>query len=102
MALKHGGSTTPDNLAYACFQCNTAKGSNIAGLDNLTGQLTSLFNPRIQRWADHFRFIDGAIVGVTATGRATAHVLRMNEPEDVEIRILMIELGRWGDFGNPE
>lgn len=29
VARKHGGSTIDDNLALACFYCNSYKGSNV-------------------------------------------------------------------------
>lgn len=44
--LKHGGQTVSDNLALACLECNRYKGSDLAAIDPLTGQITSLFNPR--------------------------------------------------------
>ena len=33
IARKHGGGTSDDNLAFACFYCSSHKGPNIAGLD---------------------------------------------------------------------
>jgi len=44
VALKHGGETSLDNLAFACFQCNRHKGSDIASMDPQTGAITPLFN----------------------------------------------------------
>src|SRR6185503_2832990 len=32
ISLKHGGSSDPDNLAYACAPCNRAKGSDVASI----------------------------------------------------------------------
>ena len=46
VALKHGGTDDPENLALACDRCNLHKGTNLAGMDSVTGQLTPLFNPR--------------------------------------------------------
>jgi hypothetical protein len=37
------------------------KGSDIASLDPLTGELVPLFNPRRDSWPDHFR-LDGPIL----------------------------------------
>ncbi|HEX7774563.1 MAG TPA: HNH endonuclease signature motif containing protein, partial [Pyrinomonadaceae bacterium] len=45
IALKHGGQTTFENLALACFVCNRFKGSDIASIDAVTGELVGLFNP---------------------------------------------------------
>ncbi len=55
IALKHGGPTSAENLAYACFECNRAKGSDIGSLDPQTGVLTALFHPRRDVWNEHFR-----------------------------------------------
>jgi len=51
---KHDGTDEPENLALACIDCNLAKGSNLAGIDPKTGRIVPLYNPRRQRWADHF------------------------------------------------
>lgn len=49
--------------------------------------MAALFNPRAQRWEDHFGMSeDYRIVGKTATGRASVELLRMNRPVAVEIR----------------
>jgi len=39
IAQSHGGQTTSDNLAFACFHCNNFKGPNLAGLDPDTGRV---------------------------------------------------------------
>jgi hypothetical protein len=49
-----------DNLALACWACNLKKGPNLTGLDPETEEIISLFNPRKDRWADHFAFIVGS------------------------------------------
>src|SRR5215510_9436654 len=71
IALKHGGETMSANLALACIDCNRFKGSDIASVDPITGELVALFNPRTQQWADHFKLRDGVIVPLTAVGRVT-------------------------------
>ena len=95
IARKHSGSSDPDNLAWACFQCNVAKGSDVASYDAETRELTPLYNPRKQRWHDHFELIDASIEGKTATGRVTARLLQINQPEQTEIRRLLIAAGEW-------
>jgi hypothetical protein len=68
---QHRGETTLANLAYACFRCNRFKGPNIATVDPTTGILVPLFNPRADRWSDHF-VLDGAtIMALTPIGRGT-------------------------------
>ena len=42
IAKKHGGLTVAENLALACFYCNSFKGPNIAGLDPRTGLLVAI------------------------------------------------------------
>jgi hypothetical protein len=98
VAQKHGGRTESDNLALACFYCNSYKGANIAGLDPVTGRLVRLFHPRIDRWSKHFAWNDETIQGRTAIGRATAQVLWMNHPLAIEMRRLLRVLGvAWND-----
>jgi 5-methylcytosine-specific restriction endonuclease McrA len=49
-----GGPTTADNLALACFSCNQHKAMRLAALDPATGVSVPLFNPRQQKWDEHF------------------------------------------------
>ena len=86
VAVKHGGDATEDNLAYACFFCNSYKGANIAGLDSATGRVTRLFHPRRDHWADHFGWQGAALTAKTAVGRVTIDVLRLNHPDAVAVR----------------
>jgi hypothetical protein len=83
IAEKHGGATTADNLAYACVFCNRRKGSDIATLSPTTGSLTRLFNPRTDRWPEHFEFGDDQITihGRTEVGAATVRLLDLNHPD---------------------
>ena len=60
ISRQHGGETITDNLAYACMVCNRYKGSNIASVAP-SGDLAPLFNPRLDRWNDHFRLNGAAI-----------------------------------------
>jgi len=95
IAVKHDGQTTSENLALACFLCNRFKGSDIASIDAVTSELVGLFNPRTQRWFEHFR-LDGAyIVPLTAVGRVTEKLLRFNIPSRVGIRARLIEHGKY-------
>ncbi|MGH2350922.1 MAG: HNH endonuclease [Chloroflexota bacterium] len=73
-------SDNPDNLAAACLACNQAKADATAGVDPQTRSVQPLFNPRPDRWDEHFRWTSGylRIVGLTPSGRATVARLRMN------------------------
>jgi 5-methylcytosine-specific restriction endonuclease McrA len=95
VSRKHGGSSTSDNLAYACVVCNRHKGSEVASIGPRTGQAVRLFDPRRDRWADHFR-LDGALIEpVSSVGSATAQLLRLNSPERISERRLLQSLGRY-------
>ena len=86
VALKHKGATTAENLAYACWRCNRYKGSDLGSFDPKTGEFSFLFNPRNQRWSDHFRIEQAQVVGLTAEGRTTVALLKLNADERVRER----------------
>ncbi|MBA3920900.1 MAG: HNH endonuclease [Nostocaceae cyanobacterium] len=85
------GSDDVSNLALACRRCNERRYNFIAGVDPETQEIVSIFNPRRQKWAEHFVWLEGGVVirGVTSTGRATCVRLDLNDlryPEDDSIR----------------
>jgi 5-methylcytosine-specific restriction endonuclease McrA len=86
VARQHRGSDAEENLALACHYCNLHKGPNLTGLDPLTGRLTPLFNPRQQRWEDHFVMRSGRVEGLTPVGRVTVQLLEMNVYGRLELR----------------
>jgi 5-methylcytosine-specific restriction endonuclease McrA len=90
-----GGSTAESNLWLACPDCNGAKGDRTTALDPTTGEMVSLFNPRRDRWSEHFSWTEdgGTIVGRTPIGRATVLALRMNRPLVVRARRLWARIG---------
>ena len=75
---KHGGPTEAENLAYACSFCNRAKGSDVGSVDWETGQFFRFFNPRTDRWADHFRLDGLRIEGQTPVGSVTVRIFALN------------------------
>jgi len=85
-ARKHHGATTADNLAWACLPCNNHKAPNLAGIDPQTGNLARLFNPRDDRWEDHFAWVGPRLVGKTAIARATIDVLAIDLLDRVALR----------------
>lgn len=85
---KHGGETIEANLAFCCFYCNRYKGSDLATLGT-KGRLVRLFNPRIDRWDQHFEFRALHIIGISSIGKATAKLLRFNDPARLEERAAM-------------
>jgi hypothetical protein len=90
---KHRGRSTSPNLCLACFNCNSFKGSNVAGYDPDSGKLQPLFNPRTQTWSDHFAWRGPILRGKTPIGRTTIEVLRINLPLRVKHRQRLIRMG---------
>jgi hypothetical protein len=86
VARKHGGGTVAENLAYACLYCNSYKRPNLAGVDPLTGDVVRLFNPRADKWADHFEWRGAWLSGISPHGRVTIDVLKINHPDAVLVR----------------
>lgn len=91
----HGGNSELSNLAWACFQCNTHKGTNIASYDHETGHLTPLYNPRLHRWEDHFVMQKDAVIsGLTDIGRVTVRILNINSTVQLETRRQLLRSGK--------
>ena len=95
IAVQHGGVTSFENLAYTCHQCNRYKGPNLASIDPQDGTRVFLFNPRSDRWQDHFAWEGARIVALTPVGRATAMLLRFNDPRRLAARDSFIRKGRY-------
>lgn len=55
--LSYGGETDIANLYLACFHCNSYKSDFRVGLDLETWLESPLFNPRLDRWSDHFLWV---------------------------------------------
>jgi hypothetical protein len=83
-----GGTNDLANLCWCCFWCNNFKQARTGAVDSRTGEVARLFNPRTQRWDDHFRWSRDAtrIVARTAIGRVTVSTLRLNRPALVRSR----------------
>ena len=94
LARHHGGSGADDNLAWSCYNCNSAKGPNLASLDPKAGRITPPFHPRNDRWHDHFRVRDGVIIPSTAKGRTTVFLLKMNSLSSCSLRRALEQTNR--------
>lgn len=101
IACKHRGPTDERNLAWACFVCNNHKGSDIASIDIETGQVVRLFNPRIDAWSAHFRLDGARLTPLTPVGRVTEYLLQFNQPDYIELRLLLIRAGRYPPSSQP-
>jgi len=90
-----GGLTVEENLWLACTLCNCYKNDRIAALDPETGELVRLFNPRLQRWNEHFAWTPEGdqIIGQTLTGRATVSALKLNRSTLVRARRRWVSAG---------
>jgi hypothetical protein len=86
--LARGGASDEDNLWLACARCNRYKGAQTEALDPVSGEVRPLYNPRAQRWGDHFQWDAGGAVirGITEVGRATVAALRLNHEHAVAVR----------------
>ena len=54
-----------------------------------------LFNPRTDRWSDHFRIEGTRIVGITPASRATLSLLQLNSDERLRVRRNLQRAGRY-------
>lgn len=83
--ISKGGNNEESNLWLACPICNRYKSDKTEATDPQTGEVVLLFNPREQRWSDHFHWSEDGlrIIGQTATGRATVIALHLSDDPDV-------------------
>ena len=91
---KHGGATELGNLAFACTLCNRAKGSDVGSL-TLEAMFVRFYNPRTDRWVDHFRLRGPFIESRTVIGEVTAKILGFNDTERLIERKLLQRIGRY-------
>ncbi len=99
IAEKHGGLSTPENLALSCERCNSHKGPNIAGY--LDGQHVPLFNPRQDHWPDHFEWAGPTLMGKTPVGKVTIDVLGINLPHRIALRAALMDEGIFPSVTTP-
>jgi len=93
--VAHGGKTNFLNLCRACRRCNEAKGEQIQATEPFTGEAVPLYDPRRQRWDDHFAWDQTGIrlLGLTAIGRATIVAL------DINNALILFARRRWVNAG---
>jgi hypothetical protein len=90
-----GGSDAPDNLAYACQGCNNIKFTKTEAYDEESNRFVPLFNPRKDKWEEHFGWGVDLIrlIGFTPVGRATIGALRLNREEICNLRAVLFLIG---------
>jgi hypothetical protein len=94
--LAKEGADESANWALACRACNLRKSDAVEGIDPLTNQRVSLFNPRLHTWEDHFevrREPPFRLEGKTPAGRATIERLQMNAALQIAARAQWVALG---------
>jgi hypothetical protein len=82
-------------LCLACELCNQYKWTKTESLEPESGKIVPLFNPRNQKWKDHFTWnLDGIeIIGITACGRATIDALKLNNNLAIIVRKNWVQAG---------
>jgi HNH endonuclease len=90
-----GGTSAAENLAWSCQGCNNHKYTRTEAPDPVDGTLVPLYNPRTQRWREHFTWSaeTSRVLGLTPTGRATVVALRLNRDGLVNLRGVLFNEG---------
>ncbi|MBC8183923.1 HNH endonuclease [candidate division KSB1 bacterium] len=90
-----GGDEAEDNLWLSCRLCNEAKGILTEAHDPETRKIVPIYNPRLQRWSDHFKWSECGtqVIGTTPCGRATVKALSLNTEFRIRTRALWVEAG---------
>lgn len=101
--LNQGGLNSLNNLALACFHCNSRKSNKIMAIDVETKQTVNLFNPRLESWKKHFIWSNDKlfIIALTPQGRATVTTLAFNRVRIINIRVADIAVGRHPPADDP-
>lgn len=93
--LQKKGSDELENLAFACDGCNSLKWTYTEWIDPDTKTVVPLFNPRSQKWEEHFvwdhDFI--TILGLSSVGRVTVNLLQLNRVGLLNIRKALLAIG---------
>ena len=77
------------------YGCNQAKGSDIGSIHWDANEFVRFYNPRTDRWADHFELVGSRIDGLTPIGLVTARILGFNTGERVLERQTLQSVGRY-------
>jgi hypothetical protein len=87
---QHGGQNELENLALCCSYCNRHKGPNLASFDSESGEIVPLYNPRKHEWSEHFRLDDATFIALSAIGRVSISVLKINSKQRIAERKILI------------
>lgn len=96
ISIKHGGTSDADNLAYACIICNRNKGSDLGTVLREPERIIRFFNPRKDKWNDHFEVTKGGKLNpLTLIGAATVKIFDLNHSDSIAERILLIAINKY-------
>ena len=87
------GQMSLENLASACVFCNLNKGSDLGSIDWETKTLVRFFNPRQDKWAEHFSLENAYIKPLTKIAEVTVNILGINSEDRILERSLLIAAG---------
>lgn len=95
LPIAAGGLTERENLWRSCRECNERKGPQVQATDPEIGEVVDLYNPRTQRWTDHFRWSEDGllVIGLTTVGRATVAAIDLNRPHQIVARQRWVVVG---------
>jgi hypothetical protein len=91
-----GGTSSETKLWLCCPLCDRFKSDRTSARDQDSGNDAPLFNPRTQRWSEHFRWSEDGIriIGLTPTGRATVAALHLaDDPDALIVRAYWVLAG---------
>ncbi len=94
LPVSAGGQTTSENLALACVSCSLRKGAKRTFFDKKAKKDILLFDPRKEKWHDHFEWDDVRIKSKTLIGQATVECLNLNRKLILAIRKEELLAGR--------
>lgn len=95
ISLKHGGNTELKNLAYSCAFCNRNKGSDVGSVLLSNNKFVRFYNPRTDKWSEHFELQGIVIKPITEIGEATAKILDFNHLDRIIERQTLVKIGRY-------
>jgi 5-methylcytosine-specific restriction endonuclease McrA len=95
ISLFEGGTNELINLAFSCSGCNNRKGYKIRAVDPISGVIVPIFNPRTDKWNEHFAWVDhfSIVEGITPQGRITVELLQLNRNGVVNLRKALFAYG---------
>ena len=71
------------------------KGTDIGSVGLRTRALVRFYNPRSDRWKDHFCLSGAFIEPLTEVGEVTSRMLEFNHAERLAFRRLLLDVGRY-------